>query len=394
MKVRISAALALLLVVSACSAGSTASVSSGPDTLAVGFTAEPANFDFTRTDGTAIPQALLYNVYEGLVKLDSSGKIVPLLARSWTVSEDRRTYDFQLQPGVTFSNGAPFTADDVKFSIDRVKTDWTISIKSKMDVVDHVEVVDPLHAARVHGARDGDLRGRRGREHLRPRRSHPSAQLGEHALEEPVDGHDDRAAADRRRRRVDAVAADGRRRRLLVQAVADRRRQRQRPPDRVDRAVLGEAEPVGMGLDRQPVRAHRRELPLAVGALGVVVGEADAAGAGDAGRAPHLVEGHAVQGGSVRMSDLVVERREAGEDEAAVATRGPGGDDGAVDAGDREPEIDGLLHGGEPGCAEPDHAHVDGDVAGEWGERRTLAVLPCRRCLHHQRRVRSATRTR
>lgn len=65
MKVRISAALALLLVISACSAGSTASVSSGPDTLSVGFTAEPANFDFTRTDGSAIPQALLYNVYEG-----------------------------------------------------------------------------------------------------------------------------------------------------------------------------------------------------------------------------------------------------------------------------------------------------------------------------------------
>jgi len=146
MKVRISAALALLLVISACSAGSTASVGAGPDTLAVGFTAEPANFDFTRTDGTAIPQALLYNVYEGLVKLDADGEIVPLLAESWTVSDDRRTYDFRLQPGVRFSNGAPFTADDVKFSIDRVKTDWSISIKSKMDVVDHVEVVDPLHA--------------------------------------------------------------------------------------------------------------------------------------------------------------------------------------------------------------------------------------------------------
>ncbi|KAA9166921.1 ABC transporter substrate-binding protein [Amycolatopsis acidicola] len=139
-------ALALLLVVSGCSAGSTASVSTGPDTLSVGFSAEPQNFDFTRTDGTAIPQALLYNVYEGLVKLDSGGNIVPLLARSWTVSPDRTTYDFQLAPGVKFSNGAPFTASDVKFSIDRVKTDWTISIKSKMDVVDHVDVVDPSHA--------------------------------------------------------------------------------------------------------------------------------------------------------------------------------------------------------------------------------------------------------
>ena len=147
MKVRAwASALALLLVASGCSAGSTASVSGGPDTLAVGFAAEPANFDFTRTDGTAIPQALLYNVYEGLVKTDGAGRIVPLLAQSWTISPDRRTYDFTLQDGVRFSNGAPFTASDVKFSLDRVKTDWTISIKSKMDVVDHVEVLDPLHA--------------------------------------------------------------------------------------------------------------------------------------------------------------------------------------------------------------------------------------------------------
>ncbi|WAL65550.1 ABC transporter substrate-binding protein [Amycolatopsis cynarae] len=147
MRVRVSAiALALLLVVTACSAGSTASVGGGPDTLAVGFAAEPQNFDFTRTDGAAIPQALLYNVYEGLVKLDADGRIVPLLAQSWTLSPDRLAYDFQLRPGVKFSNGAPFTADDVKFSLERVKTSWTVSLKSKMDVVDHVEVVDPLHA--------------------------------------------------------------------------------------------------------------------------------------------------------------------------------------------------------------------------------------------------------
>ncbi|WP_244211303.1 ABC transporter substrate-binding protein, partial [Amycolatopsis kentuckyensis] len=147
MKARIPlVAAALLLVVSGCSAGSSASVSAGPGTLSVGFTAEPANFDFTRTDGAAIPQALLYNVYEGLVKLDAQGKVVPLLARSWTISPDRKTYDFKLRDGVKFSNGAPFTAEDVKFSLMRVKTDWTISIKATMDVVDHVDVVAPDHA--------------------------------------------------------------------------------------------------------------------------------------------------------------------------------------------------------------------------------------------------------
>jgi len=147
MRVRFGAvAMALLLAIPGCSAGSSASVAGGESALAVGFTAEPQNFDFTRTDGAAIPQALLYNVYETLVKLDDQARLVPALAESWNVSPDRLVYDFALRPGVAFSNGAPFTAEDVKFSIDRVKTDWTISLKSTMDVVDRVEVVDPLHA--------------------------------------------------------------------------------------------------------------------------------------------------------------------------------------------------------------------------------------------------------
>ena len=97
------------------------------------------------TDGAAIPEALLVNVYEGLVKIDqTTGEIVPLLAESWEVSDDGRTYDFMLRDGVTFSNGEEFTADDVKFSIERVQSDdWTISLKSGMDVVESVEVVSP-----------------------------------------------------------------------------------------------------------------------------------------------------------------------------------------------------------------------------------------------------------
>jgi peptide/nickel transport system substrate-binding protein len=140
------AGFAVTVLVAGCSAGSSATVPDDPNAISVGFTAEPANLDFTRTDGAAIPQALLTNVYENLVRQDANGKIVPLLARSWTVSDDRRTYDFELRPDTTFSNGQRFGAADVKFSLDRVKTDWTISLKSKMDVVDHVEVVDPTHA--------------------------------------------------------------------------------------------------------------------------------------------------------------------------------------------------------------------------------------------------------
>lgn len=141
-----------LTLAAGCSAGQTGSEQNSSEEasskqLSVGFSAEPANLDFTRTDGAAIPEALLVNVYEGLVKLDESGEIVPLLAESWVISDDRKTYTFTLREDVKFSDGADFTAEDVKFSIDRVKSDaWTISLKSYMDVVDSVEVVSPTEA--------------------------------------------------------------------------------------------------------------------------------------------------------------------------------------------------------------------------------------------------------
>ena len=45
--------------------------------------------------------------------------------------------------GVTFSKGEEFTAEDVKFSIERVQSeDWTISLKSGMDIVESDDVRD------------------------------------------------------------------------------------------------------------------------------------------------------------------------------------------------------------------------------------------------------------
>ena len=141
----------LALALAGCNAGSgttpqqgAAPTASGPQPLVVGLTAEPASLDFTTTDGAAIPEALLYNVVETLVKVDAdTGDIVPLLAE-YEASEDGRTYTFTLQEGVTFSNGDAFDAEDVKFSIERVKSPaWTVSLKKGMDVVQSVEVTSP-----------------------------------------------------------------------------------------------------------------------------------------------------------------------------------------------------------------------------------------------------------
>ena len=147
-------AVTVILVLPACSAGSGTTGASPGDsrrTLAVGLVAEPSTLDFTQTDGAAIPQALLDNVYEGLVKLSQDGTIIPGLATSWTVSPDRTTYTFDLVKGAKFSNGSPFTASDAVFSINRVKTAWTISLKKAMDAVQDVTAVSPTRLqVRLH----------------------------------------------------------------------------------------------------------------------------------------------------------------------------------------------------------------------------------------------------
>jgi len=65
--------------------------------------------------------AHLGQVYEGLIARDKDLKIVPGLAESWETPEPTR-WRFHLRHNVKFHNGDPFTADDVVFSADRVRT--------------------------------------------------------------------------------------------------------------------------------------------------------------------------------------------------------------------------------------------------------------------------------
>ncbi|MBA2696745.1 MAG: ABC transporter substrate-binding protein [Ornithinimicrobium sp.] len=143
----IAASAAAALLLTACNAGSgsdeSADNSSGAaegESVTIGLAAEPASLDFTTTDGAAIPQAMLDNVYETLVTVDQDGEIAPSLASEWNVSDDGLTYVFTLVDNATFGNGDPFTADDAVFSVERVQSDaWTVSLKAQMDVVESAE---------------------------------------------------------------------------------------------------------------------------------------------------------------------------------------------------------------------------------------------------------------
>ena len=62
----------------------------------------------------------LFNLYDSLVFPDSNGETQPKLAESWTARPDGLSYTFYLKKGVKFHDNTVLTAEDVKFSMDRM----------------------------------------------------------------------------------------------------------------------------------------------------------------------------------------------------------------------------------------------------------------------------------
>lgn len=51
---------------------------------------------------------------------DGNNEVVPRLAKSWDYDEENFTYTFHLEEGVKWHDGEPFTAEDVKFTIEAI----------------------------------------------------------------------------------------------------------------------------------------------------------------------------------------------------------------------------------------------------------------------------------
>jgi peptide/nickel transport system substrate-binding protein len=84
------------------------------------------------------------NICEPLVWEPTPGRFVPALADSWDISPDARTYTFRLRRNVQFHDGTPFTAEAVKFTMDRVVNPETKAGQShdQLGPYDHTEIVD------------------------------------------------------------------------------------------------------------------------------------------------------------------------------------------------------------------------------------------------------------
>ena len=143
-------------ILDACSGGTSTSASSssttggkpvkgGSATLAI--EDNPVNMD--PADGQLYSSLQVYqNIFSELLEVDTNFNFKPNLAASWQ-QEDNQTWIFHLVDNAVFHNGEPFTANDVAYTVQRMKPK---ALGPYLAFFNSVEVVDP-HTCRIHLAK-------------------------------------------------------------------------------------------------------------------------------------------------------------------------------------------------------------------------------------------------
>lgn len=102
--------------------------------------ANPGNFD-PRLARDVYSDKVNKLVYDGLTRVDRTGRPVPRLAVSWEM-ESPTSYRFRLKDGVKFHDGRPFTARDAAYTLESVRDPALVSpLKGTFDVLERIEVI-------------------------------------------------------------------------------------------------------------------------------------------------------------------------------------------------------------------------------------------------------------
>ena len=130
----IAVALVLVMVITLCACKGNTPKDPKPATNPDGPTGEPiyggelvvgiqadldASLDPHVSSSSAGTREVLFNVFEGLVKPDSDGNLIPAIAENYVVNETADEYTFTLREGVKFHNGNEVTVGDVVYSLSR-----------------------------------------------------------------------------------------------------------------------------------------------------------------------------------------------------------------------------------------------------------------------------------
>lgn len=132
----------LITLFSGCGKNSSTSSTKGANKiLKIGIEMSPSGLDPHKVPAASSIR-ILSQLYNSLLTYNDKMELAPELAESWE-QPDATTYIFHLRKGVKFHNGREMTADDVKYSFDRIKNPETAAIaKSTFKKVKSVDVVD------------------------------------------------------------------------------------------------------------------------------------------------------------------------------------------------------------------------------------------------------------
>ncbi len=118
--------------------------------IRVGYTQDALTLD-PANPGNRDTETIIRNMYDALLTRDAQMRVVPELAESWK-QIDPVTYEFHLRDGVRFHDGSPMTAEDVKFTFERVMSGkiggMTNPRKDLLGPLKSIEIVDP-HTVRL-----------------------------------------------------------------------------------------------------------------------------------------------------------------------------------------------------------------------------------------------------
>ncbi len=141
--------ISLLGMVGACSEPATppetaapvAATATGPKILVVARASEPEWLNPVAGHQHADSDTAMYR---GLFKINAKNELVTDMARDWQVTPDGKVYTIFLRPGIKWHDGQPFTAEDVKFTIETIQNPKNHSgLRKQLLALSKVEVVDP-----------------------------------------------------------------------------------------------------------------------------------------------------------------------------------------------------------------------------------------------------------
>ena len=118
-------------------------------TVTIAFGVDPQVLDPAH-DTLITSVSTMLNIFDTLIHREGDGLLVPGLATSWHFPEPT-VIELELRQGVTFHDGSPFTAEDVRFSLERyVDAANPVPFRPQIaGIVERVEVVSP-HVVRIH----------------------------------------------------------------------------------------------------------------------------------------------------------------------------------------------------------------------------------------------------